>query len=55
MILFFETPQKSIIATETEGQLSKNEIQELCWLYGEASLIDAERIEGNFVGPRREW
>ena len=54
MILFFETPQKSIIATETEGQLSKNEIQELCWLYGEASLIDAERIEGNFVGPRRE-
>lgn len=54
MILFFRTPQKSVIATETDHQLSQDEIKELCWLYGDAELVEGESMEGCFVGPRRE-
>ena len=54
MILFFRTPQQSVIATETDHQLGQDEIKELCWLYGDATPIDAERLDGYFVGPRRE-
>ncbi len=54
MILFFKTPQKSVIATEVDHQLNKQEVDELCWLYGGATLCEAEQLEGSFVGPRRE-
>ncbi len=54
MILFFQTPQKSVIATEVDHQLNQNEVQELCWLYGDAKLLESDSLEGNFVGPRRE-
>ena len=54
MILFFMTPSKSVIATEVDHQLSQDEINELCWLYGGATLIEGETVEGFFVGPRRE-
>ena len=54
MILFFRTPQKSVIATETDHQLNQDEINELCWLYGDAELVEGDRMDGCFVGPRRE-
>src|SRR5574344_1747346 len=54
MVLFFRTPSNHIIATETNHQSSEQEIQELCWLYGNATLLDAQSIDGFFVGPRRE-
>ena len=54
MILFFKTPSESVIATEVDHQLSQEEVNELCWLYGDATLIDAEHVDGYFVGPRRE-
>ena len=54
MILFFKTPQKSVIATQTDHQLKENEIKELCWLYGEATLLSDEVLTGYFIGPRRE-
>ena len=54
MIRFFQTPQKSVIATEIDHALSEQEIKELTWLYGEATLLDAEQLDGFFVGPRRE-
>ena len=54
MILFFKTPQKSVIATEVDHQLQSDEVKELCWLYGGAELLADERLEGTFVGPRRE-
>ena len=54
MILFFKTPQQSVIATEVDHQLAKQEIDELCWLYGGAALLDGETLEGCFAGPRRE-
>ena len=54
MILFFRTPSKSVIATQVDHQLNNDEINELCWLYGDAVLEKAESLEGYFVGPRRE-
>ncbi|MCH5303213.1 MAG: phosphoribosylformylglycinamidine synthase, partial [Prevotella sp.] len=54
MILFFKTPQKSVIATEVDHQLSEQEISELSWLYGEAQFDAAETLAGHYVGPRRE-
>ena len=54
MILFFRTPGKSIIATQVDHQLSPEEKNELCWLYGGATVENADKLEGYFVGPRRE-
>jgi len=54
MILFFKTPQKSVIATETGHTLNEQEVKELCWLYGDAELLSAEALDGHYVGPRRE-
>ena len=54
MILFFQTPQKSVIATEVDHQLNEQEIKELNWLYGEATLEQSTELGGFFVGPRRE-
>ena len=54
MILFFRTPSQSVIATEADHQLNNEEIKELCWLYGDATLVDDNCLSGYFVGPRRE-
>ena len=54
MILFFQTPQKSVMATETDHQLTQEEVQKLCWLYGDATLLEGDKLEGRYIGPRRE-
>ena len=54
MIFFFKTPQQSLIATQTDHQLTQDEKNELSWLYGGATFIDADKLDGKFVGPRRE-
>ena len=54
MILFFRTQQKSVIATEVDHKLSDKEINELCWLYGDAELLKEQELKGYFVGPRKE-
>lgn len=53
MILFFRTPQ-TVIATEANHELTAEDIQKLCWLYGEATVENEENLQGCFVGPRRE-
>lgn len=54
MILFFKTPQETIIATEMDHQPSQEETSKLCWLFGGAECIDTQRLDGIYVGPRRE-
>ena len=54
MIFFFQTPQQSVIATEADHQLSTEEVQKLCWLYGGATLLEGDTLGGQFIGPRRE-
>ncbi len=43
-----------MIATQADHMLSENEVRELCWLYGGAELLTDSKLEGFFVGPRRE-
>ena len=54
MILFFKAPTGTVLATEVADKLIKEDINKLCWLYGEAVPVDAENIKGFFIGPRRE-
>ena len=54
MILFFEASPEKIIAVSTPRSFSKPEIEKLSWLFGGASLLSEEILEGPFVGPRKE-
>ncbi len=54
MIFFFKTPQQSVIATQVDHQLDAEEVNKLNWLYGGATLMQGDSVEGSFIGPRRE-
>ncbi len=54
MIFFFKTPQTSVIATQAAHHLTEQEVKELCWLYGDATLLPDDKLTGYYVGPRRE-
>ncbi|MBR1788969.1 MAG: phosphoribosylformylglycinamidine synthase [Bacteroidaceae bacterium] len=53
-ILFFKTPQQSVIATQSSCPLSPEDVQKLQWLYGDATVEEAPQMAGFFIGPRRE-
>ncbi|HET6558491.1 MAG TPA: phosphoribosylformylglycinamidine synthase [Prolixibacteraceae bacterium] len=54
MILFFKTPQNTIIALSSVQHPDLTDIQKLIWLFGGAEKLDAELLNGWFVGPRKE-
>lgn len=54
MILFFLGLSNTVIATEIDHQPNQEEISKLCWLYGDAKLIDDKQLSGYYIGPRRE-
>ena len=43
-----------MIAVAVDHQLAEDEKNALCWLFGGAELLPESRLEGTFVGPRRE-
>ncbi len=54
MIIFFKSKAGSIVAVKSSKQLSDDNINALKWLLGEASVVKADTVKGNFTGPRRE-
>lgn len=54
MIQFFQSSAKAVLAVEAQHAFSPEETQKLVWLFSEASPLEAEKLEGWFVGPRRE-
>ncbi len=54
MVLFFESRSKNMIVAGVSDKLTGKEIEKLIWLFGDATLIDKEKIEGTFIGPRKE-
>jgi phosphoribosylformylglycinamidine synthase len=54
MILFFVGKTQILFAVGTSDILPEKEIEKLIWLFGEASIIPKDKIEGVFVGPRKE-
>ena len=43
-----------MIATDVDHKLTPDEVNELCWLYGDAEVLSGENLTGQYVGPRRE-
>lgn len=54
MIRFFRSQAKTVLAVETTHAFSPEDVQKLVWLFSEATPVESERLEGWFVGPRRE-
>jgi Phosphoribosylformylglycinamidine (FGAM) synthase, synthetase domain len=54
MIFFFETPDKNILAVGTSAKLTENESEKLIWLFGNEAIKRDEKIEGDYIGPRKE-
>jgi phosphoribosylformylglycinamidine synthase len=54
MIYFFQVPNSKIIALEANSQMEPHTTEKLEWLFGSASCLDRKRIDGWFVGPRKE-
>ena len=53
MIVYFKN-SNLYYSVQTSAQLSENNIHKLSWLFGRAEHIDLDKIEGIFVGPRKE-
>ncbi len=53
MIIFFKNSDV-VYATQVETKFSSQDIKKLEWLFGSAQQINSEKIEGLFIGPRRE-
>jgi phosphoribosylformylglycinamidine synthase len=54
MILFFRTRENNTIAVQTSQKLPSNDISKLNWLFGEATFLEKDSVDGNFIGPRKE-
>ena len=54
MVSFFQTPLKNIIAVQTNSTLNNDFIQRLTWVFSGATMLEADKVSGFFVGPRRE-
>ncbi len=54
MISFFKTTSDSIIAVEAESSFSAETSSKLNWLFGEAKMLETEKIDNPYIGPRRE-
>ena len=54
MILFFSNTAYNYIVVETTETLSSENLEALCWLFGDAKLKHEQTIEGWFIGPRPE-
>ncbi len=54
MIRFFRKNTGAIIAVQSDAGLTGADSEKLAWLFGNATMISDDRIEGLFIGPRRE-
>ena len=52
MILFFGSTTTQVFAVEVSTPPAEADRAKLGWLFGEQPLIDAEQLEGPFIGPR---
>ena len=54
MILFFLASYDTVIATEIDHNPTKEEVEKLSWLYGDAKVMNDKELSGYYLGPRRE-
>ena len=54
MILFFRGSKEEIYTVAVPNKPSSENITKLNWLFGKSELIETSKLEGFFIGPRRE-
>ena len=52
MLLFFGEVSTKILVVQTSTTLSKNNTEKLVWLFDNKPLINSQKINGLFIGPR---
>lgn len=52
MIHFFVNPKHTVFAVQTQNEISKEDIDKLNWLFGNANKLEESVLPGFFVGPR---
>ncbi|MFL2604828.1 MAG: phosphoribosylformylglycinamidine synthase [Flavobacteriaceae bacterium] len=52
MLLFFGEVSTKIVVVQTSSILSKKNIEKLFWLFDNKPLINTQKINGLFIGPR---
>ena len=54
MILFFKGTSPIFYAVDVQHPLVAEDIEKLCWLFGDATAIQESTLGGYYIGPRRE-
>ncbi|HEX2393748.1 MAG TPA: phosphoribosylformylglycinamidine synthase [Bacteroidales bacterium] len=54
MIFFFKAKNTDIYAVKTRNVFNQLTITKLTWLFGGALPVDESRLEGGYIGPRKE-
>ena len=54
MLTFFKGKAGQVFALQTQEKLTAETVEKLIWLFGEADYVEADTVEGNFLGPRKE-
>jgi phosphoribosylformylglycinamidine synthase len=54
MVIFYQNNHSIIYAVATDRHLGKEDLEKLAWLFGGASLLLWEHVDGYFIGPRKE-
>lgn len=54
MILFFKGTSPVFYAVDVKNPLPQEDIEKLCWLFGDATAIKESTLSGYYIGPRRE-
>ncbi len=54
MVSFFQTPLKKVYAVQSAAYLKSEDIKKISWLFGDALFKENERIEGHYIGAKRE-
>ncbi|WP_276360551.1 phosphoribosylformylglycinamidine synthase [Daejeonella sp. H1SJ63] len=52
MIHFFVNPKNTVFAVQTQNEISKEDINKLNWLFGDAHKLEESVLSGFFTGPR---
>ncbi|MCM2301804.1 MAG: phosphoribosylformylglycinamidine synthase [Flavobacteriaceae bacterium] len=54
MISFFQTTDKNIYAVQSANELTLINLHKISWLLGNVQHLKTNRIQGNYIGPRKE-
>jgi phosphoribosylformylglycinamidine synthase len=54
MVVFYQNNHSVVYAVGSRAHLAKKDLEKLAWLFGGASVLAGDLVEGDFIGPRKE-